>query len=160
MKRIFRGLWAILTSRWLWLSAKRLEPLSWMLSVWPTTVMLPISSWLAAMTPPIEAISGSKPSVSSARDERKSSGSVHWTTRSASDTLSVPRSAGRSPSGAPATNSGRRAKSTASTAAEAGGTGRLSRGWRKISARSAGGRARARVASSSAWPERRSESRA
>ena len=82
-----------------WLSPNGFAPLTGMLSVWPTTVTVPISSWFSAITWPIEAISGSKPSVSSARADWNSSGSAHWMTRRASDGLSSPLSAGSRPAG-------------------------------------------------------------
>ena len=57
-----------------WLSWKGLAPLTGMLSVWPTTVTVPITSWFSAIAWPIEAISGSKPSVRSAAGDGRARG--------------------------------------------------------------------------------------
>ena len=138
-----------------WLVAKGLVPLTGMLSVWPTTVTLPISSWLAAITWPIEAISGSKPSVScgAGRAEELGVGPLddeRWRARR-SRCLSAPAA------GPPARRLRTRARARSRPAPPAMRQRRLSRGGRKISARSAGGSARASAASCSAWPSGRSE---
>ena len=72
-----------------------------MLSVCPTTVMLPISSWFSRITLAIEPMSGSNPSVSCACEDWNSSGLEPWITSLASEMLSVPLRVVRSSVGLP-----------------------------------------------------------
>ena len=98
-----------------WLSSKGLAPLTGMLSVWPTTVTLPISSWFAAITWPIEAISGSKPvgQLGAGRAEELGVGPLD-DERGERDASRCPSAPGAGPRARPASNSGTSAKSTGS----------------------------------------------